>query len=72
MERAVAGVHLQAVLFHILIVAVQQEVHLLSCMSQFRSVIPADGPSTYNSVSHISFTIPKKLLQKYEKKAETN
>jgi hypothetical protein len=37
-------------------------------MSQFRSVIPADGPSTYNSVSHISFTIPKKLLQKYEKK----
>ena len=39
MKRTVAGVYLQTVLFHIFIVAVEQEMYLLSCMSQFCSII---------------------------------
>ena len=53
MERAVAGIYLQAVLFHILIVAAQQEMKFLSCMSQFGSIISTNGTSADDSVSHI-------------------
>jgi len=42
------------VLFHILIVAVQQEMYVLSCMSQFCTIITANGTSANNSVSHIN------------------
>jgi hypothetical protein len=53
MERAVAGIYLQAVLFHIHIVAAQQEMKFLSCMSQFGSIISTNGTSADDSVSHI-------------------
>ena len=48
----------------ILIVAMQQEMNFLSCMSQFGSIISANGACADNSVSHISNVIihPGKIL----------
>jgi len=59
MKRAIAGVYLQAILFHILIVAVQQEMYILSCMSQFCSIISTNGTSADDSISHIDHYILK-------------
>ena len=59
MKRAIAGVYLQAVLFHILIIAVQQEMYFLSCMSQFSSIKTSNGTSADDSVSHIDKYIQK-------------
>ena len=53
MKRTVAGIYLQTVLFHILIVAVEQEMKFLSCMSQFCSIISTNGTTADDSVSHI-------------------
>ena len=53
MKRTVAGIYLQTVLFHILIVAVEQEMKFLSCMSQFSSIISTNGTCANHSVFHI-------------------
>ena len=52
MKRTVAGIYLQTVLFHILIVTVKQEMKFLSCMSQFSSIISTNGTCANHSVSH--------------------
>jgi hypothetical protein len=65
MERAVAGVYLQAVLSDILIVTVQQKVYFLSCMSQFCSIKSANGTCADDSVSHIDKFILKMRRQRY-------
>ena len=44
MKRTVTRIYLQTVLFHILIVAAQQEMYFLTCMSQFGSVISSKAP----------------------------
>ena len=48
----------------ILIVAVQQKMNFLSCMSQFGSIISANGTCANDSVPHISNVIihPGKIL----------
>ena len=52
MERAVAGVHLHATLFHKPIITMRQEMNLLSAICQFAAIIATNGASTYYSVSH--------------------
>ena len=59
MKRTVTRVYLQTVLFHILIVAAEQEMKFLSCMSQFGSIISSNGTSANHSVSHIDKYIQK-------------
>ena len=55
MKRTVTRVYLQTVLFHILIVAAEQEMKFLSCMSQFGSIISTNGTCANHSVFHIGY-----------------
>ena len=52
MKRAVARVNLQAMLAHIFIFLVQQEVHIHPGMRQFSTIEATDGSSSNNSVFH--------------------
>ena len=45
MEGAIAGIDLHAVLLHVLIITMQQEMHLLSAISQLAAVIAAMAPT---------------------------
>ena len=54
MKTAVARIHLQTTLLHILIVAVGKEMHLLARMCQLRSIKATDGTHSNHSVSHLS------------------
>ena len=53
MEGTVTRVNLQAVLFDIVIVAMEQEMNVLSALGQFPAIIAANGTCSYNSVFHI-------------------
>ena len=42
-EIAVARLHVQAVFFHVFVVAVQQEMYILPATRKFCAIIPSDG-----------------------------
>ena len=51
-ERTIARINLQAVLPNIFIITTQQEVQLLTVLSQSGAIISTNGSSTYYSVFH--------------------
>jgi len=54
MERAVARVNLQAVLYHIVVVAVKEKVHIMALPGKSASVVAPYGTGADNTVSYFS------------------
>lgn len=71
MERSVAGIYLHTMFLDKLIIAMQQEMHLLSAVCQFAAVIAADGTHSNDPVSHILVFFPAKLQLNLEMAKET-
>ena len=72
-ERTVAGVHLQSVGLDVVVVAMEQEVHLLSVVGELGSVVAADGSCAYNCIFHgrslsfsLSVVLPERVCEKFD------
>ena len=50
-----ADIYLQPMLKHIIIITMQQEVHLLAALCEPGTIVAADGSCPNNSVFHISY-----------------
>ena len=53
MEGAVAGVHLEAVLFDKLIVSMQEKMHILSRVCEFPAIVATNGSCSNDTVLHV-------------------
>ena len=62
MERTITRIHLQPMLFHILIITMHQEMHFLTVVGQLSAIISTYGSRSNYSVFHPLFL---KSVQRY-------